>query len=125
MTSGSNVLIFSASQTFKKGATVQAQNGQLFTISEGSSTTWLAFQAATATASGDRKSTRLNSSHVRISYAVFCLKKKNKYLARGDPLVGHACLCVHAVTGDPNAPWPLPARRLLAEITHVALQRAD
>src|SRR5690554_6964527 len=29
-------------------------------------------------ASGDRKSTRLNSSHVRISYAVFCLKKKKK-----------------------------------------------
>src|SRR5690554_7368495 len=30
---------------------------------------------------GDRKSTRLNSSHVRISYAVFCLKKKkNKIL---------------------------------------------
>src|SRR3989442_11123241 len=26
----------------------------------------------------DRKSTRLNSSHVRISYAVFCLKKKEK-----------------------------------------------
>src|SRR5690554_7147481 len=26
----------------------------------------------------DRKSTRLNSSHVRISYAVFCLKKKKK-----------------------------------------------
>src|SRR5690554_7249028 len=30
-----------------------------------------------ATGTGDRKSTRLNSSHVRISYAVFCLKKKN------------------------------------------------
>src|SRR5207253_3513651 len=28
--------------------------------------------------SSDRKSTRLNSSHVAISYAVFCLKKKNK-----------------------------------------------
>src|SRR5690606_41627641 len=27
----------------------------------------------------DRKSTRLNSSHVKISYAVFCLKKKNIY----------------------------------------------
>src|SRR5699024_11708159 len=27
---------------------------------------------------GDRKSTRLNSSHVSISYAVFCLKKKTK-----------------------------------------------
>src|SRR5690242_20959187 len=26
---------------------------------------------------GDRKSTRLNSSHMSISYAVFCLKKKN------------------------------------------------
>src|SRR5690606_41894033 len=28
-------------------------------------------------ATRDRKSTRLNSSHVKISYAVFCLKKKN------------------------------------------------
>src|SRR5690606_40887989 len=27
---------------------------------------------------GDRKSTRLNSSHVKISYAVFCLKKKTE-----------------------------------------------
>src|SRR5688572_32479296 len=27
----------------------------------------------------DRKSTRLNSSHSQISYAVFCLKKKKKY----------------------------------------------
>src|SRR5690606_42158012 len=31
---------------------------------------WIAFK--------DRKSTRLNSSHVKISYAVFCLKKKKK-----------------------------------------------
>src|SRR5690606_41816733 len=30
----------------------------------------------------DRKSTRLNSSHVKISYAVFCLKKKTKRLPR-------------------------------------------
>src|SRR2546427_9068449 len=29
-------------------------------------------------AGGDRKSTRLNSSHSQISYAVFCLKKKKK-----------------------------------------------
>src|SRR3712207_7824265 len=28
---------------------------------------------------GDRKSTRLNSSHANISYAVFCLKKKTNY----------------------------------------------
>src|SRR5207253_10520830 len=32
-----------------------------------------------APAERDRKSTRLNSSHVAISYAVFCLKKKNKH----------------------------------------------
>src|SRR5256885_5632596 len=31
-------------------------------------------------AAGDRKSTRLNSSHLVISYAVFCLKKKKTYL---------------------------------------------
>src|SRR2546430_3952411 len=30
----------------------------------------------------DRKSTRLNSSHSQISYAVFCLKKKNKMITR-------------------------------------------
>src|SRR5437899_9616295 len=32
--------------------------------------------------STDRKSTRLNSSHLGISYAVFCLKKKNRRLSR-------------------------------------------
>src|SRR6266513_5564794 len=32
--------------------------------------------------SGDRKSTRLNSSHVSTSYAVFCLKKKQKNAAQ-------------------------------------------
>src|SRR5256885_9674426 len=31
-------------------------------------------------AAGDRKSTRLNSSHLVISYAVFCLKKKTKMI---------------------------------------------
>src|SRR3712207_8924782 len=30
----------------------------------------------------DRKSTRLNSSHANISYAVFCLKKKKNYLQK-------------------------------------------
>src|SRR2546426_8683990 len=40
----------------------------------------------TANGSGsvDRKSTRLNSSHLVISYAVFCLKKKNNVLHEGD-----------------------------------------
>src|SRR3712207_8800753 len=34
----------------------------------------------------DRKSTRLNSSHANISYAVFCLKKKKKPMSRGRQL---------------------------------------
>src|SRR5256885_11045440 len=42
---------------------------------------------------GDRKSTRLNSSHLVISYAVFCLKKKNNY--------------------NTNPGWPTPHRRPL------------
>src|SRR5205807_4676305 len=36
---------------------------------------------ASSAASQDRKSTRLNSSHLVISYAVFCLKKKNKNIS--------------------------------------------
>src|SRR5436309_9246859 len=44
-------------------------------------------------AGGDRKSTRLNSSHVKISYAVFCLKKKktdaNVYI-RSNPRIAGA-----------------------------------
>src|SRR5258708_8839429 len=35
-------------------------------------------------ARGDRKSTRLNSSHQIISYAVFCLKKKKQMLGRSE-----------------------------------------
>src|SRR5690606_41920300 len=36
------------------------------------------YEVTTRLGRRDRKSTRLNSSHVKISYAVFCLKKKNK-----------------------------------------------
>src|SRR5256885_10875127 len=38
----------------------------------------------------DRKSTRLNSSHLVISYAVFCLKKKNQVLHRRCPCHLHS-----------------------------------
>src|SRR5690349_23743829 len=41
-------------------------------------------------ACGDRKSTRLNSSHVEISYAVFCLKKK---------------IYIHATYFNPGGPY--------------------
>src|SRR5439155_19454236 len=37
---------------------------------------------ASPTARRDRKSTRLNSSHVAMSYAVFCLKKKTTYVSQ-------------------------------------------
>src|SRR5436190_2661150 len=39
---------------------------------------WLAHRSMTQDEREDRKSTRLNSSHTVISYAVFCLKKKKK-----------------------------------------------
>src|SRR5438034_4102706 len=45
---------------------------------------WLPFADASFDLVTDRKSTRLNSSHTVISYAVFCLKKKkkNKYVLK-------------------------------------------
>src|SRR5207249_6200949 len=49
----------------------------------------------------DRKSTRLNSSHVSISYAVFCLKKKKQTR----PQIARA-------TPPPPAPAPEPLRRV-------------
>src|SRR3989442_2057075 len=44
--------------------------------------------ASAAAIYGDRKSTRLNSSHVRISYAVFCLKKKIESTLASPPWSG-------------------------------------
>src|SRR5438132_5289550 len=41
--------------------------------------TWRRSEPRERSLDGDRKSTRLNSSHTVISYAVFCLKKKLKY----------------------------------------------
>src|SRR6202043_4248921 len=61
--------LFPYTTLFRSGLT--ADRSTLFQTPAGS----------TAAAPGaDRKSTRLNSSHVRISYAVFCLKKKNTHL---------------------------------------------
>src|SRR3989442_6363531 len=60
----------------------------------GANATKLGMTYASLVAFADRKSTRLNSSHVRISYAVFCLKKKT-------PVQDHfadsrACVAHHA-----------------------------
>src|SRR5437868_13007575 len=43
---------------------------------------WRFFHRRCEPRAQDRKSTRLNSSHVSISYAVFCLKKKKKQLPK-------------------------------------------
>src|SRR3954465_15144488 len=50
----------------------------------------------------DRKSTRLNSSHTIISYAVFCLKKKNRHYSEGNHKLR---------TILPRRRLPLPPRR--------------
>src|SRR2546430_9397175 len=40
----------------------------------------------------DRKSTRLNSSHSQISYAVFCLKKNKRHTVPADALITHSAI---------------------------------
>src|SRR3954467_16006707 len=49
----------------------------------------------------DRKSTRLNSSHTIISYAVFCLKKKKKE-KNEQRHVGATCACLHQLDAAPR-----------------------
>src|SRR5258705_1040792 len=54
----------------------------------------------------DRKSTRLNSSHLGISYAVFCLKKKTKLRdAPGLRTPGHSRERVRIATITPGTRW--------------------
>src|SRR2546430_8037122 len=50
--------------------------------------------------SADRKSTRLNSSHSQISYAVFCLKKKKNKYTRATTKYQHSP-CIHLTTYKP------------------------
>src|SRR5256885_5489516 len=54
-----------------------------------------------AIAQGDRKSTRLNSSHLVISYAVFCLKKKTTLLWPG----GRRSTCPLSGRASRASPW--------------------
>src|SRR2546429_704319 len=65
---------------FNKDGTVTAASSS--SISDGAAALVL-MSAAAARERGDRKSTRLNSSHGYISYAVFCLKKKNYHSLQG------------------------------------------
>src|SRR5574337_1698847 len=74
----------------------------------------------------DRKSTRLNSSHHSISYAVFCLKKKNKSIIEGNPHAVIEGMIIGAFAiGAPygyvyiRAEYPLAVERL-----HLAIRQA-
>src|SRR5947209_14168816 len=54
-------------------------SGRILTFNHAAETiTGIPFRTAVGRGVEDRKSTRLNSSHANISYAVFCLKKKKK-----------------------------------------------
>src|SRR5688572_32415175 len=62
--------LFPYTTLFRSGHPVVGQAGHERRVAHG--------EHAVLDAVGDRKSTRLNSSHSQISYAVFCLKKKKK-----------------------------------------------
>src|SRR2546430_6837879 len=62
----------------------------------------------------DRKSTRLNSSHSQISYAVFCLKKKKQITAHDQ-----RCLGDTELDGQPFIPLPSLLRSVLPYSLHV------
>src|SRR2546430_7642832 len=69
-----------------------------------------AISGSTAQVNGDRKSTRLNSSHSQISYAVFCLNKK-KHNAAGFVSLSHKG------TDDDFVPDLTPAERAIVYAT--------
>src|SRR2546430_11219996 len=79
------------------------------TVQPASTVAVISAQACSSTRSSrvvDRKSTRLNSSHSQISYAVFCLKKKKLLLlnrshpARPQDRTGHQCEAEVRVTDN-------------------------
>src|SRR5256885_6292339 len=78
--------LFPYTTLFRSGVTQDKVDGTVLAIKEAIHVPVILFPASAANLSPhadalyfiDRKSTRLNSSHLVISYAVFCLKKKKK-----------------------------------------------
>src|SRR2546430_12481433 len=66
-------------------------------------------QHARSGAKRDRKSTRLNSSHSQISYAVFCLKKKKKQNLHQMLDTSKLTYALRATPGQVTTPYPDPA----------------
>src|SRR5258707_11124316 len=75
------------------GQQTEIQNSGLAPTNDLESAIVMTLDPGAYTAILDRKSTRLNSSHANISYAVFCLKKKKKS-SPPPRVVRHPALCV-------------------------------
>src|SRR5690625_5528864 len=72
------IKVATSDESYNKGVLV-ALNNEINSAREASKSHTYQVQAFTSFEAGDRKSTRLNSSHVAISYAVFCVKKKKNH----------------------------------------------
>ena len=74
------VILWCLARTMEQDAGISGQTPVVVLAGTVDACEWLLMEkyAETVMASQDRKSTRLNSSHVSISYAVFCLKKKKQ-----------------------------------------------
>src|SRR5260221_7898374 len=68
--------LFPYTTLFRSGEKPEARQDTANTATEPTSTVLRPSRSASGPENRDRKSTRLNSSHTVISYAVFCLKKK-------------------------------------------------
>src|SRR5256886_4326520 len=76
----------------------------------------------------DRKSTRLNSSHIQISYAVFCLKKITRNLRRAfatDPRSSSRAAVVRAHRHGVVGVYPAHARRVCGAMERLVPERRD
>src|SRR2546430_12486253 len=85
--------LFPYTTLFRSVDTVRDDAGGLLTFyrTKKSPALWIRFEAPVR-AGEDRKSTRLNSSHSQISYAVFCLKKKTIIASIGSTPASKASL---------------------------------
>src|SRR5256885_2912177 len=74
----------------------------------------------------DRKSTRLNSSHLVISYAVFCLKKKAKCVGFDDITTNREDTCMYVIDDvRPAQHQQLVTSFLAPELVHTAIAELD